>query len=119
MRSVLKRAPLLAAAFLVVVSGPARAAAVDVKVPFPFVVKGQQFPAGEYRLEANQTDPSVVLIRGEQGTTATMFLVTRPAPGRDPAGNKPALTFTKFENQYRLADIWESESRGHEVTTPR
>jgi hypothetical protein len=66
MQRVLSRATLLAAGLLALTGGTARAAVVEVKVPFPFVVKGQQFPAGEYRLQRDQTDSSVVLIRGGQ-----------------------------------------------------
>jgi hypothetical protein len=119
MRSVLKRAPLLAAALLVFASGPAGAAVVDVKVPFPFMVKDQQFPAGEYRLQRDETNSSVMLIRSEKGNTASMFVLTTPAPGQDPAGDKPALTFKRYENQYRLADIWDSRGLGREVTLAR
>ena len=119
MQSVLKRATLLAAGLLVAAGGTARAAVVDVKVPFPFVVKGQQFPSGEYRLQRDQMDSSVVLIRGEKGNTASMFVLTTPAAGRDPIGDKPAVTFKRYENQYRLTNIWESNSQGREVTAGR
>lgn len=119
MHSVLRRATLLAAALLVAATGTARAAVVDVTVPFPFVVKGQQFSPGEYRLERDLTDSSVMLIRGEKGNTARMFVLTTPASGQDPAGDKPAVTFKRYENQYRLADIWESNGQGREVTVGR
>jgi hypothetical protein len=39
-------------------------------------------------------------------------VLTTPAAGKDPSGNKPALTFKRYENQHRLADIWESASQG-------
>ena len=48
MRSLIKKAGILAAAFMVLATGPARASTLEVKVPFPFVVHGQTFPAGEY-----------------------------------------------------------------------
>ena len=119
MQRVLRRATLLAAGLLALTGGTARAAVVDVKVPFPFVVKGQQFPAGEYRLQRDQTDSSVVLIRGEKGNTAAVFVLTTPAAGHDPAGDKPAVTFNRHENQYRLSGIWESGNQGREVSTGR
>jgi hypothetical protein len=99
--------------------GTASAAVVVVKVPFPFVVQGRQFPAGEYRLQRDATDSSVVLIRGEKGNTASMFVLTTPASGQDPAGDQPALTFKRYEKQYRLADVWESAGQGREVTAGR
>ena len=40
------------------------------------------------------------------------IVMTIPADGHDPAGNKPALTFSRFENGYRLSTIWESASEG-------
>jgi len=119
MTSVTRNVPLLAAALLLLAGGTAKAETVDVTVPFPFVVKGQQLPPGEYRLERDQADPSVVLIRGEKGNTARMFVFTTPAPGQDPAGETPALTFTRNGNRYSLADIWGSAGDGREVTTGR
>jgi hypothetical protein len=60
-------------------------------------------------------DPSVLLIRGENGAATGMFVLTRPAAGRDPAGETPALTFNRYENQYRLVRVWESASQGQEL----
>ena len=104
----------MAAAFLVLGGGSARAAVLEVKVPFPFVVHGQTLPAGQYRIEREGSD--VGLIRGEKGTKGAAFLVTMPASGHDPAGETPALTFTPYENTHRLAGIWESGNQGYAVT---
>ena len=112
MKSITKRAGLLAAAFVVCLGGSARAATIEVKVPFPFLVHGKTLPAGEYRVENNG---AVVLFRGEKGNRASMFVMTTPAGGHDTAGDKPALRFTRYETQYRLSDIWESGSQGLEV----
>ena len=46
---------------------------------------------------------------------ARVFLMTMPATGTDPAGEKPALTFTPYEKQHRLAGFWESESQGYAI----
>jgi hypothetical protein len=119
MRSVLKRATLVAAGIVGLVGGTASASVVDVKIPFPFVVQGQPLPAGQYRVERNMFDSSVVLIRGEKGNNASMFVLTTPAAGKDPSGDKPALTFKRYENQYRLADIWESGRQGRQVGAHR
>jgi hypothetical protein len=115
MWSVMKKAAPLAAAFLVCAAGSAGASPIEVKVPFPFLVQGKTLPAGQYRVERNDTDPSVVLIRGEKGNKASMFVATLPAAGHDPVGEKPALTFTRHETQYRLTNIWESNSQGLEI----
>ena len=117
MWTVVKRTMLLAAGLLVVTSGAASAAVVNVKVPFAFVVQGRTLPAGQYELERELTDPSVILLRGDNGNKVGMFVLTIPAAGRDPAGDMPALTFSRWENEYRLTNIWESANQGEEIPT--
>jgi hypothetical protein len=107
------------AALFVVAGGNAKAAEVDVRIPFSFVVQGHQFPAGQYRVEENQSDHSIVLIRSEYGKTAGMFVLTTPVADPDPAGDKPALTFSRYENQYRLDDIWDASGQGREINASR
>jgi hypothetical protein len=113
MRSLIKKAGLLAATFMVLATGSARASTIEVKVPFPFVVHGQTMPAGQYLVKE---DGGVVQFRGERGNQVSMFVLTMPASGHDPAGNSPALTFKRYENQYRLTDIWQSAMQGREIT---
>jgi len=115
MWSVMRKSALLAAAFIVCAAGSAPASTFEVKVPFPFVVQGHTLPAGQYRVQRDAMDPSVVLIRGEKGVAVTMFVVTIPAAGHDPAGEEPVLTFTRHETQYRLADIWDPGGQGREI----
>ena len=112
MRSLLTKSGLLAGVLVIIAGGSARAATMDVKVPFPFVVRGETLPAGEYWIE---DDGAVVLIRGEHGNRAAIFMLSTPASGQDPAGDSPSLTFTRYETQYRLTDIWSSRSVGLEV----
>src|SRR5262245_51401273 len=109
MNAIVKRLGLLTTAFVVCASGAARAATIEVKVPFPFLVHGMTLPAGQYRVE---NDGSTLLIRGERGNQAAMFVAATPAEGRDPSGDQPALTFTRDETQYKLTDVWESGSEG-------
>jgi hypothetical protein len=113
MSSILKKSAVIAAASLVCSGATARAATVEVKVAFPFVVQGQTLPAGEYRVESEGS--SAVLIRGEKSNHAGVFVLTSPALGHDPAGQRPALTFTRHETQYRLSGIWESGTDGHAI----
>ena len=115
MSSVAKRAAWLAAGFLVFAGGTASAGVVDVKVPFPFVVQGQTLPAGQYRVESDPLESSVLWIRGEHGIKANMFVLTMAAGGHDPAGDRAALTFNRYENQYRLSDVWEAAGEGREI----
>ena len=112
MRRILVTA-LGALACLAATAGTARAAdAIEVKVPFPFVVHGQTFPAGQYTIEREGMGQSVLLIRGDKGNKAVAFVSTQPADGHDPAGDTPALTFKRHENQYRLTEVWEGGSEG-------
>ena len=113
MRSLIQKAGLLAAAFMVLATGSARASTVEVQVPFSFVVHGQTLPAGHYLVN---DDGGVVQVRGDKGNHASMFVLTIPASGHDPAANSPALTFQRHENQYWLTDIWQSATQGREIT---
>ena len=70
-------------------------------------------------LQTDATDSSVLLIRTEDGTNAGVFVLARPAAGHDPAGDTPALTFNRYENQYRLVSIWESAAQEQEIPTSR
>ena len=119
MWSMTKKAVLFAAGLVMLAGGTASAAPVDVKVPFPFIVQGKTMPAGQYRVESDSDDPSVWLIEGEKGTHAGTFVLTRVASGHDPAGDEPALTFDKNEDQYQLVGIWESRAHGQEVTSTK
>jgi hypothetical protein len=112
MNSIIVKSGLIAAVLLAGAAGVAGAETLDVKVPFPFVVHGQTLPAGEYRLE---TDGPIVLLRGEHGNRTNVIFTTMPAEGRDPVGDAPVLIFKRGETQYRLADVWESASKGGTV----
>ena len=111
MRSLIGKAVVLAAVFVVLGVGSARASTMEVKVPFPFVVQGRTLPAGQYRIT---NDGGLVQFHGERGNQAVLYVLTTPASGQDPAGDRPALTFTRHENQYRLHDIWQSATYGLE-----
>jgi hypothetical protein len=54
----------------------------------------------------------VWLIRGDKEGA---FVATVPTRGHDPAGNRPALTFVRHENEYKLSAIWESAYRGMDL----
>jgi hypothetical protein len=112
MKQIFVRSGLLVAALVVCQGGAVGAASMDVKVPFPFVVEGKTLPAGEYRVENNG---GMVLIRGEKGNNPASFVLTTPAKGHDPAGDKPALTFSLHDDQYQLDGIWQSSSQGRHV----
>ena len=111
MRTFTRTAGLLAAGFVMLAAGSAQAETIEVNVPFPFVVEGRMLPAGQYRVT---NDEGLVQFVGEKGTKASLFCLMVPATGKDPGGDKPTLTFTRHENQYRLTDIWRSSTQGLE-----
>ena len=116
MSSVIKRAIVVVGALLASVAA-AQAGTLEVKVPFAFMVGSKQMPAGTYRLEQDSSMPSsVILIRGEHGNTAQVFVQTSPLKGASPAGDAAALVFVPDETANRLSQVWASPSAGREVT---
>ena len=88
---------------------------VTARVPFPFMVGSESFPAGRYDIEAADFGSSVIEIRGMDKRASAGFTLTDPASGKDPAGDQPVLVFKKWENTYRLAEIWQSMDEGREL----
>ena len=121
MRTIVRNAVLVAGAVLLCAGGTARASTVTmlkVNVPFPFVVRGENFPAGTYTVERDDLSSSLVLlIRGEGNNHAATFVSTMRDGGYDPAGSAPALTFKRYENQERLTKVWESERQGWDLSS--
>lgn len=112
MRTI-KTSAVLAAALLGIFVGTARAQeTVVAKVPFPFVVGGEEFAAGRYGIS---TEEGVLSIRGLDNGGGG-FAMTRPADGRDPAGSEPSLVFIRYENQYLLSEIWDSSTEGFAIS---
>ena len=109
MKSVIRTAAVLATAIFALGTGKAWAGVEEVKVPFPFVVHGTTMPSGTYRI---QREGSALEIQGERGNRIAMFVGTIPATGHDPAGQDPAVTFTRHDNQYWLANVWDSAHEG-------
>jgi hypothetical protein len=97
---------------LLAVAVPAHAQTrVVAKIPFDFIVHGHEFPAGTYEVRLSDTADGVVLIDNLK-SNVSMFTITIPAGGSDPAGEQPALVFDHRENRYVLAQIWESGREG-------
>ena len=109
----IKSGLMVVAALLLCLDGTAGAATVQVKVPFSFQLNGQMLPAGQYLVTSSPN--GVVQIEGVRGTRGGMFAMAIPITGHDPAGEKPALTFQRFETQYRLATIWTSGTEGFTI----
>jgi hypothetical protein len=111
--STIKQSAVLAAALVGLVAGSASAQeTVVAKVPFPFVVRGESFPAGRY--EIRTSGDGIVSIRSSD-TKSSIVAITIPADGRDPLGDRPSLVFTRHEKVYRLSQIWEDGTDGREL----
>jgi hypothetical protein len=109
---LIKKSSVLVAVFFGMFVGSARAKEImSVKVPFPFIVGHTEFPAGEYDVRSSDEAGTVLVIEGtSKGSTGVVFTI--PADGADPAGDDAALVFNRSENEYRLAQIWESGTMG-------
>jgi hypothetical protein len=116
--STIKTSLMFAALVLGLSATSARAQEViTVKVPFAFSVGQKQFPAGQYDITLGDPAGMVISIKDmDNGLSA--FALTNSAGGFDPAGDQPALVFTKSENEYQLSEIWESNMDGRELPGP-
>jgi len=118
--SVIRKASVFAAVLLGFCVGTAHAQdAIAVDVPFPFVAGHMEFAAGRYLIHAIDYVSSVIEIEGITHPSSTAFLQTNALYGTDPAGDQPSLVFTRGENGYRLAQIWDSTSEGRELSGVR
>ena len=119
MKSVM-RGVMLAMASVFAVAAAAHAETLDVKVPFAFMVGSQKMPAGEYRVERDSSMPSsVILIQGQHGNRAQLFVQTTPLLGANPAGDAPALVFVPDETANRLTQVWGTSTTGQEIARSR
>lgn len=102
MKTMLTAVCLCAAALTTAV--PARAETVEVaptsNVPFSFTLKGQQFPAGKYKIEQDLYNSYAVLIHEESGKRTK---VLRPNMAVRP--DKAHLVFRRGAEGYRLAAL--------------
>jgi hypothetical protein len=107
---------LLLGPLMMVAAGSAMAGpVVEVKVPFAFAVRDHVLPAGDYRVTRADEDPGVLIIQGEHGVHATVLTRSIAATGKDPAGDRSALVFTREGDGYRLKDVWQDRDDGQEI----
>jgi hypothetical protein len=104
--SVRTSAALAIAFFGMFVGSAAAQETIVAKVPFSFVVRGAELPAGRYEIT---NDDGILSIRGLDNSGSAFAIATRVG-GHDPAGNQPALVFVRHENEYLLSRIWESDT---------
>src|SRR5579862_9259758 len=100
MTGLIKKSSVLAAVCVGLFANSARAqGTVEVKVPFPFVVAGEEFPAGHYDIRAD--DPSAFLIRNTDDGSQTFALTMQTSENdANRGGEPPALVFTRAGNEY-------------------
>jgi len=67
-----------------------------VKVPFPFILAGQEFSAGQYRV--NQLDSGLIIVQGE-GRTAAVLSIPSGMPKRP---DTSSLHFTTSDSREYL-----------------
>ena len=110
--NVIRKSSVFAAVFLGLFVTSARAQEIiTVRIPFSFVVGHEEFPAGQYDIRSAMAGMPAIAIHGMDNASAA-FAMTSRADGNDPAGDQPALVFTRYENEYRLSQIWESATDG-------
>jgi hypothetical protein len=79
---------------------PASASQVlHVKVPFPFVLAGQEFSAGQYKVD--QSDSGLIIVQGEGRAVAVLSLPSDAAKRPDTS----ALHFLTSESREYLVGV--------------
>jgi hypothetical protein len=105
---------IVLAAAAMVVGGASAAQAqdrVDAKVPFAFVVNGEQLPAGSYEVKDMSEGPDVLIIASTDGRKA-VSVMTIPSSSSTKEGD-PRLHFDTVDNQHVLVgvDFGDGDSR--------
>ena len=118
MKTIIRKSLVAAAAVLTIAGAAGRAEASEpmkVNVPFAFSVGNTTLPSGRYLVEREDSAPSVLRIQNLDGSHTSMFVLTNPSGGVDPAGDHPSLTFTRTGDTYHLSDVWNGPMEGHSV----
>jgi hypothetical protein len=100
MMNRLKAIALVSIATFNVGSALARAATLEAKIPFSFVVRKKLFPAGTYRISSVGTNFVQI---GTQDKPVMETLATHF--DNNGSGKDARLVFTKYGNQYFLREI--------------
>ena len=87
----------------------------EVKVPFSFVVNGQELPAGTYSVQVDDMNGGALLLRGDK---ASAYLLTAPLSG-EATPSESSLVFAKENGQYHLAQVWNGDSGAQTVVSAR
>jgi hypothetical protein len=88
---------------------------LEVNVPFAFEVGNKMLPAGQYQLESVPTgDGTLYRIRRMDGDAQS--LVSSIAVTTGDRQNLPRLVFHKYGTSYFLAQIWNGDDRGRQLS---
>ena len=111
MRALLISSSVAAMVFASAAAHAGPAVREEVKIPFAFVVNGQELPAGTYDVREDDAGESALLLQGEG---KSVFLLTAPvrkgAPPQD-----TSFVFAKDGTHYRLSEIWNDEGDGMKI----
>jgi hypothetical protein len=107
MKTMVKRASLVALGVAALLAGSAQTARADetivAKIPFAFVVRGMELPAGDYTITRDDTNRDLIVIAKAQGPRLTFVLTqTGDADGPDP---QPKLEFERVGGLMYLSQI--------------
>ncbi len=76
-----------------------------VKIPFQFVVGDKIMPAGSYRISAQTSDWSVLMISSLDGKAAAAFASTQAIPNPAPHSQNAQVRFSNYYGQYFLQQV--------------
>jgi len=94
----------LSLAMLALVATTALAASkIAVEIPFSFIVKDREMPAGRYEIEPTGADGSKLVLRSTAaGGTLVVVVLERLA---DTGAHEPRVVFDKFEAKNLLSEV--------------
>lgn len=90
------------AVFALAFISTANAQSIRVSVPFSFQAGGQSMPAGEYRVDLNQTGTVITL--GPKSGQPSCFLIVKAHTGMG-MPDRASLVFNKYGESYFLSDV--------------
>jgi hypothetical protein len=107
MKTLMTRAPLMALAVAGLLGAGVRAASADetivAKIPFPFVVRGMEMPAGDYTITRDPANLELIIISRTHGPSLTFVLTN---PGDDDGSNaQPQLEFERVGKVVYLTQV--------------
>ena len=108
---------ILAAAAMAVGSASAAQAQdrIDAKVPFAFLVNGEQLPAGTYEVREMSEGSGVLTIESTDGQKAASIM-TIPSSSSNEEGD-PKLVFDTINNQHVLVGIDYGDGEGRQIVS--